>query len=441
MARLALPDFGALGARIAGAWRRALGAPEARDVFGLVPLMWGLCLSIHAGPMRVDLAPFLLPLAVWLGAARGRAGVMALALGAAPLLVSIRAEGAATGYAPPGFYFALLLVARFAADRAMRAASFRADGVAPSEMLFLAGTLALAPYFDLTSTVRFGLDFRDFVVVACFFVGLSRIAPAAVLGPLALAAALSLVVTALRSPHAIWTVGPLGLYATFASTRFLFAIVAAFAAGRVFRRCWARRGTPDPVLAAWLLAAAVVSCGLSGIGWSLQGPLSAEGAEFRLFLGFGSAQATAALLFAAGLAGGSRAAAVAAVLWIVVLWVGPLVAVQAGLIGGVEAGAGSGRMPSAFDVSMPLSLLGPTVEAAPGVRAGGLDFLFASFGWRLAAMRATPRRVDGTRGHRPAPVLRVTAFHRALHYVAWLGFAWVGAGFLLSLMAALGFSF
>ena len=89
-------------------------------------------------------------------------------------------------------------------------------------------------------------------------------------------------------------------------------------------------------------------------------------------------------------------------------------------------------------MSTPPALLGPTFEIARGVRAGGLDFLFAVFGWQLAALRARPRRLEPAPEHHAAPVLRVTAFHRALHYVAWLGFAWVGAGFLLSLLAAFG---
>ena len=439
MARLALPDLGAVGTRIAAAWRGAFGAAETRDVFGLVPLLWGLCLSLQTGAVRVDLAPFLIPLAVWLGAARGRAGVTALAIGAAPLLVSLRAAGVTTAYAPPGFYFALLLIARFAADRSMRAASFRADGVARSEALFLAGTLALAPGFSLTETVRFGLDFRDFVVAACFFVGLSRIRPAAVLGPLALAAGVSLVVSALRSPYAVWAMGPFGLSLPFASTRFLFAIAAAFVAGRVFRRCWARRGAPDPALAAWLLAGAAASCALSGVALALSAPLSGEGAEVRLFLAFGSAQATAALLFAAGLAGGWRAAAIATALWIAGLWVLPLVADQAGWI--AEPDPAAWRTAEGLRLSTPSALVGPSLDLARGVSAGGLDFLFAVFGWRLAASRAAPRRTTAETVHHPAPVLRVSAFHRALHYLAWLGFAWVGAGFLLSLLAAFGVRF
>jgi hypothetical protein len=389
--------------RLALAGRRetsgAKAHPWARDgnvwTYALVPpLFLFLGIGFSVGPFNASLQELWIPVAAWLGARHGRRGLRVVLIAGVPLLLGIRFFGFYT-LGAIGSYVAAILACRLSGQPRYREEAIAAGEVTPRMLAFLFFAVAidfgygidLSP-LDLFVWTSFAAYFWMLLIV----IGMSDARLGRLLGCLVIAAAIGFFVPYLgaQSPRVAgcsadyWISGPDAI----------FTAMASLLVGRLLRRrLQASPGDRGPIAgfaaAQRILAGSPFECFTSLLlllGLSLAGSMISL--EFPSFLpspaeGFvtlSSATATALLLFACGLVGGTRGALLATALWLAACIALPLL-IAPPEIPGINAGL--------LRINSPQVYVQTTVQIAPSMSLALLDPIFALLGClvgkRLAA--------------------------------------------------------
>lgn len=414
-----------------------------RSPFAAVPVLWLLCMGFATGPLVLQFTYFLVPAAIWLGAEHGRSGRVALLLGTLPLLVELSFGGvqSSAAYSTPGLFFVLQLLARFAGDQNFRRMCFSANVVTGLQLLFIFVTLAIIPgfYFGYSGiNITLVLDFREYVVIIFFFVGMSKINTLRVLKPLTITVVVSIALQSLTSQYMPLQYYIFRLFFSYASIQILLTCVVFLFIGRVFRRAWMRRGEVDQDLTTRLCLAVAAMTLLTSLRFRYK--MTWDTVAFTISQTVGSVWSVAILLFAAGFFGGKRGAVLATLAWFIVKFVVPLVLFGSFLDGSLSAADTMLQYvweSGSLEWSPPFHLVDISYAGTRNWSFGGLDPIFAFVGVGVASRIKRRRRVSGVGRTRNLPPLGLNSVKSAYFFVALACIAYVVVGFMLSVIRVL----
>jgi hypothetical protein len=340
-----------------------------------------LGLGYEIGPLSVTLYVLWLPAAAWLGWRYGERGVAIIAVAGLPLLIGITVEGFFTANWV-GLYVAALIICRLVALSSYREGCLAAERVTWRMLAFLFLALSSDAYFqygggDPSLDLSTGLG--PYLWLLLLVLGLSAAPLRPVLACLILAAVAGLLLRILGAQ--LPSLAGFGVAYRIAGLQEIATGAAALLAGRLLRRALVG-GEPLPAGLSGkgtLLALLLLSLLLSML--ELRVPALADGRTVSLR--FSTGAATAFLLFACGLAGGGRIAALASLVWLAACLVLPPLLAELHPAGTYEA-----LRFGPFFVSSPRVFISTSLVIAPGLAIALLDPLFALFGWRLGRQLA-----------------------------------------------------
>lgn len=369
-------------------------APPAggRLVWGLIPPLFLLLgFDWRIGPLAISLSGLWLPLAAWFGR-YGARGVTVVAVAGLPLLVGIRAGSLLSTAGWLGLYIAAIIVCRLVALDPYRRACLAADIVTRRMLAFLFLAVGCDVFFQLGYDVSLDLStsFSVYLWLLLVVLGLSAAPLRAVLLCLALAAVAGFLVRLLGAQMP--SIAGFGIGYGIAAPHHVATGCAAILVGRLLRHAIAPGASGPPVpygLAAIgpLLALLLLALALSMVEFGIP-TLAGGGGTFSLL--FSTGATTALLLFACGLVGGGRGAALASAIWLAACVALPLAVAEiwpAGQFQPIHAGPAQIFSPRVF--------VGTTLDVAPGMSIALFDLVFALLGWRIA--RQLSCRADGDR--------------------------------------------
>lgn len=212
-----------------------------------------------------------------------------------------------------------------------------------------------------------------------------------------------------------------------------------FLVGRLFRVGWARRGAHDRTLLIPITLAVVGIALLTSLKFEREIIWNPD-TKLQISWRIGSVYSVAALLFAAGFVNGVRGVIFGGLGWVFVKFGAPYLVFGPFWEGGLDASDTLKRFSlgaANLDWRPTTHLIDISSQVAPAWKFGGIDPIFAVFGWRVAASLRGPRRLNGLEEAGRLPMLTISAVHMVMFYVALAFLTYVTIRFALAVLDTL----